>query len=198
MQTVRQLSSGIIYAAVSLLLVVGALSLSLAQGRNTASSASPSSTAVPATATRSPASQPIGSTVTQPAMSATAPVPSVNPSATSLNAGYTATARAPTARPASTATRRCGAPNGWVQGYVVQPGDTLYHIATMYGTTVTDLQRANCRNGTLIYAGELLWVPFVLSPPTALTIIPTFDTPTSEPIASVDSATAEVIVTVDP
>jgi hypothetical protein len=66
----------------------------------------------------------------------------------------------------------------------VEPGDTLYRIATLHGTTVQALQRANCKSGTLIYAGELLWVPFLLPPPTELTIIPTFDTPTEPATAT--------------
>jgi hypothetical protein len=90
------------------------------------------------------------------------------------------TAVGATARPLHTSTSHCGPYAGWIRGYVVQPGDTLFRIATMHGISVEILQRANCKAGTLIYAGERLWVPFVLPPPTELTVIPTFDTPTAE------------------
>lgn len=81
----------------------------------------------------------------------------------------------------------CGPPFGWVR-YAVQPGDTLYRIATMYGTTVSLLQQANCLgNSTAIRAGQLLWVPNV--PPRTpipsntpgVTLVPEFSTPTEIP-----------------
>lgn len=53
----------------------------------------------------------------------------------------------------------CGAPFGWVR-YSVQPGDTLYHIATMYAITTAQLQQANCLGlSTNIRVGQLLWIP---------------------------------------
>ena len=81
----------------------------------------------------------------------------------------------------------CGPPFGWVR-YAVQPGDTLYRIATMYGTTVSLLQQANCLgNSTAIRAGQLLWVPNV-PPRTSIpsntpgvTLVPEFSTPTEIP-----------------
>jgi LysM repeat protein len=49
---------------------------------------------------------------------------------------------------------------GWGQ-YQVKDGDTLSHIATRYGTTVTNLVALNQLpgNGNAIYAGEVLKVP---------------------------------------
>jgi hypothetical protein len=75
---------------------------------------------------------------------------------------------------------RCGPYYGWIKSYRVQPGDTLYHISTLYQTTVTALQTANCLPGTFIYPGELLWVPNVPTITPGATIIPTFATPTTE------------------
>ncbi|HET6846388.1 MAG TPA: LysM peptidoglycan-binding domain-containing protein, partial [Anaerolineales bacterium] len=63
------------------------------------------------------------------------------------------------------------------------PGDTLYRIARRYSVSVDALQRANCRSTTVIYVGEHLWVPYSQPAATALTIIPTFPTPT-EPAAT--------------
>ncbi len=66
----------------------------------------------------------------------------------------------PAAAPTQPATRvACGAPYGWVH-YTVLAGDTLYHIATMYGITTLQLQQANCLGySTYIRIGQLLWIP---------------------------------------
>ena len=53
---------------------------------------------------------------------------------------------------------KCGAPAGWAI-YTVQPGDTLYGIATMFGTTVNQLMTANCLTSSYVYVGQSLWVP---------------------------------------
>ena len=53
----------------------------------------------------------------------------------------------------------CGAPSGWIV-YIVQPGDTLFHLSISYGITVADLQRANCLGSSdLIHTGQRLYVP---------------------------------------
>ncbi len=93
------------------------------------------------------------------------------------------TRRVPTATRATAAA--CGPLSGWVKAYVVQPGDSLFHIATVFRTTVSTLERANCKTSSLIFAGERLWVPNV-PVPTGVTIIPPFfDTPTEEPTFAV-------------
>jgi LysM repeat protein len=170
------MASGVVYAVVSLLLVIGSLTLSLAQGGGVAEPTSGSSALTTAADTRIPDTQ---STVADSATAAR------SPTAAATKVAPTSTYFYPTARTAvpSTATsaRACGPFAGWVKGYMVQSGDTLFRIATLHGITVTELQRANCKTGTTIYAGELLWVPFMLPPATELTIIPTFDTPTPRP-----------------
>jgi LysM repeat protein len=75
----------------------------------------------------------------------------------------------------------CGPPAGYVKRHVVQPGENLYRIATIYGITFPQLQRANCMgSSTTIYAGQLLWVPNVptITPIPGVTIIPNFPTAT--------------------
>jgi murein DD-endopeptidase MepM/ murein hydrolase activator NlpD len=53
--------------------------------------------------------------------------------------------------------------------YVVQPGETLFRIATQHGLTVNDLAQANSiSDPTLIYAGQQLVIPGVEVPPLAL------------------------------
>ncbi len=80
----------------------------------------------------------------------------------------------------------CGAPRYWVR-YSVQVGDTLYHIAVLYRTSVPMLQQANCLgSSTAIRVGQLLWVPNVTprtavpTPTPGVTLIPDFSTPTPE------------------
>ena len=182
MQTVRQMASGLVYAVVSLLLVIGSLALSLAQTRTPP----PVPTSFPANATstntRIPSPQPTPSapaaysSATETRASISTPGAAI--ASSSSTPANTATRSA--SKPLQTSTAACGPYAGWIRTYVVQPGDTLFRIATMHGIRVEILQRANCKTGTLIYAGERLWVPFALPPPTELTIIPTFDTPTDE------------------
>jgi LysM repeat protein len=64
----------------------------------------------------------------------------------------------PTTAQTSQSSIPCGPPAGWVI-YYVQPGDTLYGIATMFGTTVNQLVNANCLNTTYVYSGQRLYVP---------------------------------------
>lgn len=98
------------------------------------------------------------------------------------SAGMTATSPVPTLYVSPIPTRTsipCGAPYGWVR-YTVQPGDTLYHIATSYGITTEQLQRANCLgSSTTIRIGQLLWVPNL--PTRTPTFEPPYFTPTVEP-----------------
>jgi len=79
----------------------------------------------------------------------------------------------------------CGSPFGWVL-YTVRQGDTLYHIATMFGISTSQLQQANCLgSSTTIHPGQSLWVPN--RPPQTpvtpgLTLIPTIIFPTETAI----------------
>lgn len=68
----------------------------------------------------------------------------------------------------------CGPPSGWVPGYTVQRGDTLYRVALAYGVSYTQLQRANCMGGSItIYAGQRLVVP-PIAPRFPTPVVPTF------------------------
>jgi LysM repeat protein len=70
----------------------------------------------------------------------------------------------------------CNVPAGWT-GYVVQPGDTLFRLATKTNTTVEELMQANCLASNQINAGTRLYLPFV---PPIDTQIPV-DTPVPTP-----------------
>ena len=83
----------------------------------------------------------------------------------------------------------CGAPAGWMI-YVVRRGDTLSSLARRLGTTVGQIQSANCMgNSSLIRAGQSLYVPY-LPPqgktPTAIRPSPTrpLALPTNTPLPS--------------
>jgi LysM repeat protein len=55
----------------------------------------------------------------------------------------------------------CSKASDWVR-YTIQPGDTLFSIAVRYGVTLSYLKKANCLSADLIYAGEVLLVPYYL------------------------------------
>ena len=49
--------------------------------------------------------------------------------------------------------------NEGIQYYIVQPGDNLYKIATMYGLTVDELKAANNLTSNLLSIGQNLIIP---------------------------------------
>ncbi|MGB8215291.1 MAG: LysM peptidoglycan-binding domain-containing protein [Anaerolineales bacterium] len=75
----------------------------------------------------------------------------------------------------------CGPPYLWIV-YIVQPGDTLYHLSQAYGITVAQLQAANCMgDSTLLHTGQALYVPpWAMHTPTPT--VPGLTTPTSAPV----------------
>ena len=73
----------------------------------------------------------------------------------------------------------CGPLAGWIKAYTVKPGDNLYRISLLYRTTVALLQRANCMgSSTIIYVGQVLYVPNVPTSTPGVTDIPSFNTAT--------------------
>ena len=48
---------------------------------------------------------------------------------------------------------------GWINNYVVKPGDTFFNIGSRYGVTSNAIKTVNCRTSDLILSGEVLWVP---------------------------------------
>lgn len=186
MPGIRQAAGGLIYAVLSIVLVLGSLSIALAE-RNAGApaAATPTSSPLPqATDTPIP-TEPSASETTSPAATTFAVAPIGSSSTPSISYPTVApTRRVPTSTHA--ASTACGPLPGWVKAYVVQPGDSMFHIATLYHTTVSALQRANCKTSYLIFAGERLWVPNVPAATPGVTIIPPFfDTPTDEPTSTI-------------
>lgn len=151
MQALRQMGGGIFIAIISLLLVIGGISLSLSES-NSKEQATP--TPLPpiiiVTSLEQPTSTPIIiNTNTSEAPTLT---PIVQPSAT------LAVPIVPVI---------CNPPVGWIQ-IVVNANDTLYTIAERYKTTSDILNASNCLNNTIPSAGSLLYVP----PVPTVTVIP--------------------------
>jgi LysM repeat protein len=149
MQTLRQMGGGVLIAIISLLLVVGGISLSLAENRSQAQ-ASPTSIplSIIATSLEQPTSVPLF------APTNTLEIPTLAP-ATALPS---ATLAAPVV---------CNPPSGWLQ-IIVNANDTLYIIAERYKTTAEILSANNCLGSTVPAAGSLLYVP----PVPTVTVIP--------------------------
>lgn len=77
----------------------------------------------------------------------------------------------------------CGPPLHWVQ-YVVRPGDTLSALARALNSTVYALLNGNCLETPTIYAGQILYLPQVIGPPSPVPLpspTPTALKPTPQP-----------------
>jgi LysM repeat protein len=171
----RQFGTAILTTLVSITLVIGGLSLALAEGRPTTSFATVTSSISPIPTL----------TDTLPAVLASETATQFLVIGTPTNAilsNQTPIQTISTLAGSVTTPIACGSPYGWVKTYVVQPGDTLYRIALNYYTTTADLQRANCKGtSTTIHSGEYLWTPNVAPRTPGVTTIPEFKTSTPIP-----------------
>ena len=145
MKALRQLGSGFIIGAISLLLVIGGISLSLAE------------TSAPS---QPPAASPTNTTFavefSSPFPLPTQSTPSVTPTQTQTQLVSTNTSQAV-----------CNIPGGWV-AITVGVNDTLYSIAERYKTTADNLSIGNCLTNTIVTVGSVLYVP----PVPTVTVIP--------------------------
>lgn len=152
MQALRQMGGGVFIAVISLFLVVGGISLALAESKT------------PAEATPTPLPPVIATSLEQPTLSI--PTATLLVIETSTN-----TPEVPTLQPSATLALAqpvvCNSPSGWIQ-IIVSANDTLYTIAERYKTTAEALNNSNCLNNTLPAAGSLLYVP----PVPTVTVIP--------------------------
>lgn len=100
--------------------------------------------------------------------------------------------------PATVTVIPCGPPFGWVRAYIVQPDDNLFRISISYGTTVPQLQRANCMGSSItIFPGQRLWVPNVPTRTPGITVVPDLPTATntSQPIVTTEIPTSTELPT---
>ncbi len=214
MRSLQQLISGLLVALASLGIIVGGLSLSLAEGKlfgtttpTFTSSATPYTPIAGYTLPPPPPSE----TATLPPPPTNCPIPTgwipvvVQPgdSMSSLARTYQTSPEALVQAnclmttslfpgvilyvpPIPTKTSiPCGAPAGWVK-YIIQPGDTLYGLSRSYGISVQELQRANCMgNSTLLVVGRTIYVPpWAPTPPTPTRTGTPTRTPTIPPFTA--------------
>jgi len=136
------MGSGFVIGAISLILVIGGISLALAE------------TSTPAP-TPTPFLSPTTFAVEFASPFPTQSIPTEIPSQTSFPSATIAP------------TKSCTIPAGWVL-VTVGTNDTLYTIAERYKTTADNLSTGNCLDSTDLTPGSLLYVPLV---PT-VTVIP--------------------------
>jgi LysM repeat protein len=146
MKALRQMGSGFIIGAISLLLVIGGISLSLAE--SSAPEIPPTPSPIPTTFAVEFAS-PLPSPTNL--LEIPTELPTLFPTATLV-----------LAQPTS-----CTIPPGWI-AITIGTNDTLYSIAERYKTTADNLEISNCLNNTLPAAGSIIFVP----PVPTVTVIP--------------------------
>lgn len=132
MKVLRQMGSGFIIGAISLILVIGGISLALAETSTLSSPPTPS---------------PIPTTF---AVEFASPLPTqIIPTATST--------AIPTAV-VNTQPSVCNIPTGWIL-ITVGTNDTLYSIAERYKTTAENLSAGNCLDSAIVPPGSTIFVP---------------------------------------
>lgn len=144
MKALRQMGSGFIIGVISLLLVIGGISLSLAE--TSAPSLPPTPSPIPTTF----------------AVEFASPLPSPTQFVETSTETSTPTPTMTLAQPTS-----CVIPAGWVST-TVRANDTLYSIAERYKTTADILDQNNCLNNIPPAVGAVLYVP----PVPTVTVIP--------------------------
>jgi LysM repeat protein len=149
MRALREMGGGLIIAVLSLLLVIGGISLSLAEN--------------------TPDEQPTP-TPLPPSVSTSIELPTFTPIVLTTNTPETLTPTVTatiTLVPTQMVSIVCNPPVGWIQ-ILVSTNDTLYTIAERYKTTAEILNVSNCLNNTIPATGSRLYVP----PIPTVTIIP--------------------------
>jgi len=153
MDTLRQIGGSLLLALFSAALVIGGISLALAESNKPEIPEPPTETQVLIQILNSPTPVP-QKTVTATNM--------VSPSST-LIATMPSTSPTPYVSPPPTKTLvPCGPPTGWIR-YSVQAGNTMYSLSLAYGVSVSELQRANCMTTDKLTTGQTIWVPNVIT-----------------------------------
>lgn len=153
MQSLRQLGGGVIVALISVLLVIGGISLALAE-------------TLPAQATPTPIPPTLSlefptATFTASPLTVESPTPLIT-TTPFVFATDTAFATNTLFVQAS-----CNPPSGW-QRILTTTSDTIYSLAQRYKTTAENLGSANCLSSFDVPAGFALYVP----PVPTVTVIP--------------------------
>ncbi len=155
MQNLRQLGGGVIIALVSVVLVIGGISLALAE---TLPSQSTPTTIPPTISLEFPtATFTVSSILSETPTTTLIPTQTVPPSFTNT-IFVTNTLFIPAS---------CTPPSGWVRIFTAS-GDTVYSLAQRYKTSAENLGAANCLSSFDIPVGLTLYVP----PVPTVTVIP--------------------------
>jgi len=155
MQSLRQLGGGVVIALISVILVIGGISLALAE--NLPSQGAP--TIIPPTISLE---FPTATFTVSPLVSETA-------STTPIVIPTTTNTEVVTAIPTNTlfVSMNCTTPSGWIR-ILTSSSDTVYSLAQRYKITAENLGAANCLSSFDIPAGLALYVP----PVPTVTVIP--------------------------
>jgi LysM repeat protein len=154
MQSLRQLGGGVVIAIISVLLVIGGISLALAETLPPQATPTPIPPTISlnfptATFTSSPAFGDAATTT----VSATIPV-IISDTALATNTLY--------AQPV------CNPPSGWLP-VTITTGETIYSLAQRYKTTPENLGAANCLSSYDVPGGFVIYVPRVAA---TVTVVP--------------------------
>ncbi len=151
MQALRQLGGGVIIAIVSVILVLGGISLALAE--TLPSAAAP--TQIPPTL---PQSFPTPTFTATLAIAMPSETPTETVTASPVPSSTATLAAAPTT---------CAHPAGWI-AIITSPNDTIYSLAQRYKTTPEQLGTGNCLSSLNLLSGYLLYVPPVTATATVI------------------------------
>ena len=154
MQPLRQLGGGVIIALLSVILVIGGISLALAE-------------TLPSQATPSPIPSPIS--LDFPTATFTLAVISETPTTALTETATLTVANTNTLIATNTifVPVSCNPPGGWVR-IITASGDSIYALAQRYKTTAESLSAANCLTVLDLPAGVAFYVP----PVPTVTVIP--------------------------
>jgi LysM repeat protein len=152
MQNLRQLGGGVIIALVSVILVIGGISLALSES-------------LPSQATPTPIPPTISLDFPTATFTISPLIVSETPSLTQIASPSATDTLIPTNTLFVQAS--CTPPSGWVR-IITSAGDTVYGLAQRYKTSAENLGSANCLSSFDIPAGLTLYVP----PVPTVTVIP--------------------------
>ena len=142
-QALKQLGGGLLLGLLSVVIIVGAMSLALAE----ANAPQSAPTSIPTLTSIIPVSLTPSLTALIPNTSI--PASTVVPTTAPSTATFTASSIPPTV---------CTPPTGWIL-VMIQPGDTLDSIAYRHHTTAGALMSANCIGSTNIQASYGIYAP---------------------------------------
>ena len=160
-------------------MVVGSITLALAEGQINGSTIE-----IPDTNTPQPTTTPLPE-IEQPPV---APIENTSPPSSNEESNSSPTEQPPTLTftPIPTS-ESCPAPSGW-SPIIINPGDTLNSLSVKYGTTINQLMQANCLLVAILQPGSIFFVP---------NLKPTITT-TSVPMAACGHPNNWILYTIQP